>query len=532
MIAFSEDCIGASPACSRSIGFVRVDGSGTGVLIANAYSPAWRPEPSVLSNKPLNAAPPTVVASDPVASGQSYISAATATFKDAAFIAVRNRSTDNALISTRVVDGGFDPVGVRAHSGDQIVLSVITDDGDSLNAMMIKVPPRRPPTVVRTSPSKGRTDVALNIVVEIVFTEPVDPLTVNKSSVGLFQNGAAVPGKLGVSGDGLTVTFTPDQPLERNTSYTVVASAGIRDLDGDALEEQSPSSFMTGDPPRGTIAFVSDRDGNPEIYTINTDGSGFKRLTTSPGRDIDPSWSPDGLRIAFTSDRDGAMHLYEMNADGSNVVRRTNAGNNMTAKWSRDGKWIAYSGWSDESGPSIRVAAAAGNWLQSGSFGPVGASYSTDPSWSPDGSRIVFASDAGVFDGQQIFVMNIDGTNVRVLLGATATFRTYDAGEIYFQPSWSPDGSRIAVVACHFAPHNCYPYSTVSVVNADGTGLRVLSFAGGDARPSWSPDGKLVAFTSSSCWVCRRTIRYAHVDGQPIANDVLVEDGYSPAWKP
>src|SRR4026208_846628 len=74
----------------------------------------------------------------------------------------------------------------------------------------------------------------------------------------------------------------------------------------------------------GKIAFVSDRDGNQEIYSMNADGSGQVNLTKNPASDFDPSWSPDGTKIAFTSDRDNGWEIYVMNSDGSGVTRITN----------------------------------------------------------------------------------------------------------------------------------------------------------------------------------------------------------------
>ena len=66
------------------------------------------------------------------------------------------------------------------------------------------------------------------------------------------------------------------------------------------------------------IAFTSERDGNPEIYVMNADGSGVTRLTYNDARDLDsfPAWSPDGRRIAFHSNRDGNFEIYVMNASG------------------------------------------------------------------------------------------------------------------------------------------------------------------------------------------------------------------------
>ncbi|HDR3891062.1 TPA: PD40 domain-containing protein, partial [Bacillus cereus] len=65
------------------------------------------------------------------------------------------------------------------------------------------------------------------------------------------------------------------------------------------------------------IAFVSNRDANPEIYVMNPDGSNQTRLTNNPAGDFEPSWSPDGQKITFTSNRDGNPEIYVMNADGS-----------------------------------------------------------------------------------------------------------------------------------------------------------------------------------------------------------------------
>jgi TolB protein len=66
------------------------------------------------------------------------------------------------------------------------------------------------------------------------------------------------------------------------------------------------------------VAFMSARDGNWEVYTVNMDGSGLKRLTNNGARDGLPSWSPDGKSIAFVSDRDGAWAIWAMDASGSN----------------------------------------------------------------------------------------------------------------------------------------------------------------------------------------------------------------------
>jgi hypothetical protein len=74
----------------------------------------------------------------------------------------------------------------------------------------------------------------------------------------------------------------------------------------------------------GKIAFTSDRDGNLEIYVMNSDGTGQVRLTNNNILDAHPAWSPDGRRIAFISQRaSGAYAIFAMNADGSEKVEIT-----------------------------------------------------------------------------------------------------------------------------------------------------------------------------------------------------------------
>jgi Tol biopolymer transport system component len=85
----------------------------------------------------------------------------------------------------------------------------------------------------------------------------------------------------------------------------------------------APVKEEKGIAPPGRIAFWSNRDGNPEIYVIDTDSSNWQRLTNDPAQDWSTSWSSDGSRIAFASNRDGNFEIYVMDADGSNQQRLT-----------------------------------------------------------------------------------------------------------------------------------------------------------------------------------------------------------------
>jgi Tol biopolymer transport system component len=78
-------------------------------------------------------------------------------------------------------------------------------------------------------------------------------------------------------------------------------------------------------PDGSRIAFSSNRDGDYDIYVMNSDGSNVHRVMDSTGDDFSPAWSPDGMCIVFTSNRNGNAELYAMNADGSNQTRLTNS---------------------------------------------------------------------------------------------------------------------------------------------------------------------------------------------------------------
>ena len=81
--------------------------------------------------------------------------------------------------------------------------------------------------------------------------------------------------------------------------------------------------WLATSPLWGKIVFYSERDGNHEIYRMDSDGSNVTRLTHQPASDAAPAWSPNGQQIAFHSDRDGNPEVYVMDADGGNQRRLT-----------------------------------------------------------------------------------------------------------------------------------------------------------------------------------------------------------------
>jgi Tol biopolymer transport system component len=274
-----------------------------------------------------------------------------------------------------------------------------------------------------------------------------------------------------------------------------------------------------------TLAFVSERDGNSEIYVMHVDGTDLLRLTNDAGRDWDPAWSPDGKRIAFASDRAGTSDIYVMNADGSNVVRRTQTGKSDAPAWSPDGSKIAFSSLRDGQF-GIYVMSVDGDWANPTRVG-YDRGWNTYPAWSPDGKQIAFVSDWRAFDFVfDVYVMNADGSDVTTLFAGP--FLSKDGQRFYFQPSWSPDGRKIAVVVCGYAWDNCYPSSSIAIANGDG--LTTLVEAGGFARPTWSPDGSILAFSTKACRNCAGSLRYVSADGT--RSGLIFSNGHSPAWRP
>ena len=281
----------------------------------------------------------------------------------------------------------------------------------------------------------------------------------------------------------------------------------------------------------GKIAFVSARDGNPEIYTIHTDGTDLTRLTNDPASDEEPAWSPDGQRIAFVSGRSGTSELYVMNADGSTVVRRTFSGSfTENPSWSPDGTKIAFSTMSNGSANLWVVNADSGGPGPTLLFEALG--WDAQPSWSPDGTRLALVSDWYAYDFvRDIFLINADGSGFTALTGSISDNLDY------LGPSWSPDGASIAHVLSTRLGIDQYR-TTLAVMNADGTGGRPLIPACSEcgalitlnrfARSSWSPDGRVIAFTSGTT----NALDVSWVEADGSASGVIVSNGWNPSWRP
>ena len=220
------------------------------------------------------------------------------------------------------------------------------------------------------------------------------------------------------------------------------------------------------------IVFTSIRDGNQEIYVMNPDGSNQTRLTNHPAEDYFPTFSPDGSKIVFNSNRDGNLELYSMNLDGSNQTRITNnAAVDAHPSFNGDGSKIVFE--SDRHGNNeIYVMNPDGtNQIRLTN----NSALDFDPAFSPDGSKIVFASDRDSPLHPEIYVMNADGSN--------QTRLTYTAPLFNWYASFSPDGSKIVFTSFR----DPLSAGRIYVMNSDGTNQIPLGAGlGPDERPSWS----------------------------------------------
>jgi TolB protein len=232
------------------------------------------------------------------------------------------------------------------------------------------------------------------------------------------------------------------------------------------------------------IAFVSDRDGNPEIYMMDYDGANQTRLTFNSVQDISPVWSPDQKRIAYTSYQGLVAGLYILDVYEGRRTAVATRGGNFSPAWSPDGKRLAFAS-SMDGNHEIYVAEIESNPTRVGkikrlTFNP---DIDTAPSWSPTGRQLAFVSARG--GTPQIYTMDAEGGNVT----RVSTF----AGSTYYDsPAWSPAGDRIVFVA---RVDNIFDLYVLNLRSQQITKLTESNAR--NESPSWSPDGRHVVFTSN-----------------------------------
>jgi len=270
---------------------------------------------------------------------------------------------------------------------------------------------------------------------------------------------------------------TPDYGA---TIQAIIAAAASQ---GPSSTPLSPTSTATPESasgqPWGHIVFTC-QIGRTSIHIciMNADGSGYRRLKTDDSVvQYYPSLSPTGDSVVFSQYREPEIYeIYEMPIDGGAPRRLTDRLGALTGpEISPDGKSIAfmrsppasdeYQVWlMDRDGGNPRRAIDGTGW---------------DPTWSPDGGQILFASDRG--GSIQLYIANVDGQGLH---------RISDLPAIRGRSDWSPQGL-VATYSGEAWKRELY------VMGADGSSPREVSPPGGNSQgPSFSPDGAWIAFTA------------------------------------
>ncbi|MBI2265801.1 MAG: PD40 domain-containing protein, partial [Armatimonadetes bacterium] len=252
------------------------------------------------------------------------------------------------------------------------------------------------------------------------------------------------------------------------------------------------------------IVFVSTRDGNSEIYTMDLDGKHQKNITNHPAKDERPYWSPDKKKIIFESDRDGNGEIYSMNPDGTGLKNLTrnrkgddffpSTGRYNPSPFSPDGKKILFGSLREDGGLYTMNADGTNprRLLTSGGI--------SGGAWSPDGQWIVYTGDVPVSGKdlhvvEAVHVIRKDGTGKRRITPISKSKFTESDNYATFSPNGKKivfESDRGKTVRGDDSTLHIY------VVNTDGTGLRQLTSGSGcrQTQPRFLPDGKRIVFVA------------------------------------
>jgi Tol biopolymer transport system component len=263
----------------------------------------------------------------------------------------------------------------------------------------------------------------------------------------------------------------------------------------------APAASATSPGTNGPIVWQSQTGtsgGLNEIWIMDADGSNKDALTDNDDNDERPAISSDAQKVAFQAYRagDGAVdswEIYKMNADGSGQTALTDDDDiDFEPAWSPDGtKVIFLRSAAEDPGPQVTGAdlwTVNSNGTGETNLTNTAVSYECCAEYSPDGTKIAFTNSGNTDangmtpdDENEIWVMDANGSNQVQLTDPGDPDSTQD-----LQPTWSPDGSKIAWLKVGASQQ-------IWTMDANGSNQAALTTTGNYYSPVWSPDGELIA---------------------------------------
>jgi TolB protein len=268
------------------------------------------------------------------------------------------------------------------------------------------------------------------------------------------------------------------------------------------------------------IAFVSNRSGNKEIWAMDYDGENQHQLTQLHSISLTPRWSPDASRIAFTcyASPGSSSVLTAQICVYSTLTNHLISwprfrGTNSSPSWSPDGTQIMFMS-SMLGNPELFITDASGLRPKRLTFSN-GAN--TSPSWNPKtGQQVAFVSDRGGIP--QLYIMNSDGSS-------QAKVDLPDMGYV-IDPAWSPNGQLLAF--SWRRPNGNYDLYVMEIVTRQL--VELTRDVGRNERPSWAPDGRHLVFESTRTGT--RQIWSMLADGTEARQLTKQGQNESPNWSP
>ncbi len=224
------------------------------------------------------------------------------------------------------------------------------------------------------------------------------------------------------------------------------------------------------------------------------------QITAGPGYDYQPDWSPDGRFVAYASYRDDAVELYLLSMQtGQSRPLTSNGAVNVEPRWSPDGRRLAFVSTVFNQRFHIHVMNVEGgepegierltedhdSGLPRYYYSPF--DHYLSPSWSPDGSEILFVSNRGHIHGTGGF------WRMKARSGAEAREIHYEETNWKARPDWSPDGRRVI-----YSSYLGRAWHQLWIMTDEGGDPFPLTYGDFDVTAArWSPDGRRIAFISN-----------------------------------